>query len=132
VLAIKPDAAEPTLALAAGLFAQGASERSEALELAVAHMVRTGERDPRSAAASAVPFLNLFGIVAGGALLAATAASQDQSEGETETFDCQGGHQDVDHQTFSPDREYAICASAIVAKGIGRPRHQHQQESPTV
>jgi tetratricopeptide (TPR) repeat protein len=33
VLAIKPDAAEPTLALAAGLFAQGASERSEALEL---------------------------------------------------------------------------------------------------
>jgi alkylation response protein AidB-like acyl-CoA dehydrogenase len=48
---------------------------SEALELAVAHMVRTGERDPRSAAAAAVPFLNLFGIVAGGALLAKGAAA---------------------------------------------------------
>lgn len=34
VLAIKPDAAEPMLALAAGLFAQGAAGRSEALELA--------------------------------------------------------------------------------------------------
>lgn len=34
VLGIKPDAAEPTLALAAGLFASGAEGRSEALELA--------------------------------------------------------------------------------------------------
>ena len=34
VLGIKPDAAEPTLALAAGLFANGAEGRSEALELA--------------------------------------------------------------------------------------------------
>jgi len=59
---------------------------------------------------------------AGGALLAATAASQDQSECENETFDCEGGHQDVDDQTWSPDREYSICASAIT----------HQQASPTV
>ncbi len=42
----------------------------EALETAIAHMVTTGDRDPKSAAASAVPFLNLFGIVAGGSLLA--------------------------------------------------------------
>jgi tetratricopeptide (TPR) repeat protein len=34
VLGIKPDAAEPSLALAAGLFASGADGRSEALELA--------------------------------------------------------------------------------------------------
>jgi tetratricopeptide (TPR) repeat protein len=34
VLKIKPDAAEPTLALAAGLFAQGPQQRQEALELA--------------------------------------------------------------------------------------------------
>ncbi len=34
VLGIKPDAAEPTLALAAGLFASGPEGRSEALELA--------------------------------------------------------------------------------------------------
>jgi tetratricopeptide (TPR) repeat protein len=34
VLTIKPDAAEPMLALAAGLFAQGTAGRSEALELA--------------------------------------------------------------------------------------------------
>ena len=35
VLAIKPDAAEPSLALAAGLFATGSEGRSEALELAI-------------------------------------------------------------------------------------------------
>jgi len=47
----------------------------ETLETAIAHLVATSESHPRSAAASAVPFLNLFGIVAGGALLAKGALS---------------------------------------------------------
>ncbi|MBI3507312.1 MAG: acyl-CoA dehydrogenase [Proteobacteria bacterium] len=46
-----------------------------ALETATGHVVGTLKADPRAAAATAVPYLQLFGIVAGGALLAKGAAA---------------------------------------------------------
>jgi len=80
---------EAALAAAAGddlaaILQQLAAGR-RALEVAIAHLVDTAGPAPKSAAAACVPFLNLFGIVAGGALLAKGAlAATDRMAGGTD------------------------------------------------
>ncbi len=55
----------------------------QALTAATAHLVETAGPDPKAAAAACVPFLELFGIVAGGAMLAkgALAATERLADG---------------------------------------------------
>jgi alkylation response protein AidB-like acyl-CoA dehydrogenase len=60
----------------------------EALAAATAHLVATATAEPRAAAAASVPYLQLFGIVAGGALLArgAGVAAARRADGADSAF----------------------------------------------